>query len=88
MELPLGSIAAIKMVLFNLFIRKLGKKASEIKSAKHDFTVTVTACFLVFKLSACCSNWEIHGGIWGFIKFNEFRKNLKKFQNKTVKIKW
>lgn len=72
------------MVLFNLFTRKLGEKASEIKNAEYVFTVTVTACFLLFKPSACCSNREIHGDIWPFIKLTEFRQNLKKFQNKTV----
>lgn len=75
---------AIKMVLFNLFIRKLEKKASEIKNVKLVFTATVTACFLVFKPSAHCSNRKIRGGIWSFVKLTEFRQNLKKSQSKTV----
>lgn len=75
---------AIKMVLFNLFIRQLGKKPSEIKNVKLVVTATVTACFLVFKPSAHCSNRKIHGGIWPFIKLTEFRQNLKKFQSKPV----
>lgn len=82
--MPLGSLVAIKMFLFNLFIRKLGKKASGIKNVKLIFTATVTACFLVFKPRAHCSNRKIHGYIWLFIKLTGFRQNLKKFQSKRV----
>jgi len=84
-ELPLGSIVAINMVLFNLLISNLGKKASEIKMVRFVFTTTVTAWFGVFSSNAHCSKQEYSQEcFWPFINLIEFRQNFKKFQSKPV----